>query len=248
MDASLILQFWFVAILFIITPGADWAYAIASALRNRSPLPGILGMLSGHLVATLVVAAGVGVLVAKLPALLSILTLAGALYLVWMGIGLLRAPGEVPVREPGSAEGSATVPVSRGQSGQADVGQDAHVGQDARRSTATRVVLEARVTTPIRTQFLKGAGVSLLNPKVYLLLLALLPQFTDVSGSLPVGVQMAILGLVHVASCAIVYLVVGYGARRVLAARPAAARVITRVSGAIMIVIALVLVIENLLQ
>ena len=56
------------------------------------------------------------------------------------------------------------------------------------------------------------------------------------------------LGLVHVASCAVVYTGVGAGARRVLRARPAAARAVTRVSGAAMIAIGIVLLAEQLLH
>ena len=46
-----------------------------------------------------------------------------------------------------------------------------------------------------------------------------------------------VLGLVHIANCAVVYTGVGIGARRVLRARPAAARWVSRISGAAMIVI-----------
>lgn len=198
------LAFWAVSILFVITPGADWAYAITAGLRNRSVVPAIAGMLAGHLLATLVVAAGVGVLVARHPAVLSMLTVAGAAYLVWLGVGLLRRPG---------------------------------VPQAGTEPLATSWVRQAA----------RGMGVSGLNPKLLLLFLALLPQFTDPDGTWPVGVQIVALGLVHVASCAVVYLAVGLGARRVLRARPGAARAVTRVSGVLMILIALVLLLEHAL-
>ena len=58
--------------------------------------------------------------------------------------------------------------------------------------------------------------------------------------------QIVALGLVHVASCAVVYTGVGAGARRVLRARPAAARAVTRFSGAAMVVIGVVLLVEQL--
>jgi threonine/homoserine/homoserine lactone efflux protein len=87
----------------------------------------------------------------------------------------------------------------------------------------------------------RGAGVSGLNPKALLLFLALLPQFTDSAAAVPVGGQILLLGLVHVLGCALVYTGVGVGARTVLAARPAAARVVSRVAGAAMVTLGAVL-------
>ena len=95
-------------------------------------------------------------------------------------------------------------------------------------------------------QAAKGAGISGLNPKVFLLFLALLPQFTDPDAAWPITAQIVVLGLVHVASCAVVYAGVGTGARRVLRARPTAARAVTRFSGTAMIVIGVVLLAEQL--
>ncbi|MGV1007524.1 MAG: LysE family translocator [Dermatophilaceae bacterium] len=93
-----------------------------------------------------------------------------------------------------------------------------------------------------------GLGVSRLNPKVVLLFLALLPQFTDPRGPWPVAGQILALGLVHVASCAVVYTGVGKSAQRVLRTRPAAARVVCRVSGVAMIVIGTALGAETLIR
>ncbi len=95
-------------------------------------------------------------------------------------------------------------------------------------------------------QAAKGLGVSGLNSKVLLLFLALLPQFTVAAAPWPLAVQIAVLGLVHVASCAVVYTGVGVGARRVLRTRPAAARVVSRSSGAAMVVIGAVLLVGQL--
>ncbi|WP_224391106.1 LysE family translocator [Pseudonocardia sp. ICBG1293] len=80
----------------------------------------------------------------------------------------------------------------------------------------------------------RGAGVSGLNPKALLLFLALLPQFTDAGAPVPVGGQILLLGLVHLLACALVYTGVGVGARVVLAARPAAGRIVSRVAGGVM--------------
>ncbi|MEG9250335.1 LysE family translocator [Arthrobacter sp. Soc17.1.1.1] len=197
--------FWAVSFLFVLTPGADWAYAISAGLRHRTVVPAVAGLLAGHLAATVVVAAGVGALVAGSPVVLTVLTVVGCAYLVWLGVGMLRSP---------------SVPHAG----------DVHMGGSWGR------------------QALKGAGISGLNPKVFLLFLALLPQFTDPHGSWPVAGQIIALGLVHVASCAVIYLGVGYGARAVLGTRPAAARTVTRVSGAAMILIGVFLLLERLMH
>jgi threonine/homoserine/homoserine lactone efflux protein len=93
----------------------------------------------------------------------------------------------------------------------------------------------------------KGAGISGLNPKALLLFLALLPQFITRGTAWPFGAQIALLGLVHTANCAVVYTSVGTAARRVLRTRPATATAVTRCSGAAMIVIGVLLLAERLL-
>ena len=83
----------------------------------------------------------------------------------------------------------------------------------------------------------RGLGVSALNPKGLLIFLALLPQFTNPRWSWPLTAQLGLLGLVFAASCGAFYLGLGSAARKILAARPAAARAVTRFSGAAMVVI-----------
>ena len=92
MNFALLAAFWAVSMMFVITPGADWAYAISAGMRDRAILPAVAGLLLGHLVATLIVAAGVGALVTSVPFALTALTLIGAVYLLWLGVGLIRNP------------------------------------------------------------------------------------------------------------------------------------------------------------
>jgi threonine/homoserine/homoserine lactone efflux protein len=200
---SVLTAFWAVSMLFVMTPGADWAYAISAGMRGRWVMPAVAGMLSGHFLATLIVAAGVGSLVAGHPLALLLLTLAGCTYLLWLGGNLLLSPA-VPQGGPGVA----------GDSGS-------------------------------RWAF-KGFCVSGLNPKVFLLFLALLPQFTDPQSSWPVPVQILLLGLVHLCSSLVIYLLVGYGAKAVLSTRPEAAKWVGRLSGTAMILVALGLMIGQL--
>lgn len=96
MSFAVLTAFWAISFLLVLTPGADWAYAISAGLRGRKlVLPAVIGLAVGALLATLAVAAGVGALVAQNPALLTALTATGALYLAWMGIGLWRSPASI---------------------------------------------------------------------------------------------------------------------------------------------------------
>ncbi|MFC7883159.1 LysE family translocator [Streptomyces sp. NPDC057376] len=215
MDSALLLSFLALDLLLVCVPGADWAYAIAAGLRERSVTWAVGGLVAGYALHTLLAAAGLAVLVAGSPGLLTVLTVAGAAYLVWLGWGVLRRPGTPgAAREegPAGAEGSAT----------AEGGSRARV-------------------------FLRGATISGLNPKGLLLYLSVLPQFLVTRGAhLPVPVQTVVLGLLHMACCAAVYLTVGLAARAVLGARPAAARAVTRTSGAAMLGIGAFLLVQRL--
>ncbi|WP_407835464.1 LysE family translocator [Streptomyces sp. DSM 116496] len=93
---------------------------------------------------------------------------------------------------------------------------------------------------------LKGAGISGLNPKALLLYFALFPQFIDSADGWPVAAQAGLLSTLHLTACTVVYLSVGVLARTVLKSRPAAARAVTRISGAMMIVIGAFLLVERL--
>ncbi|WP_448808867.1 LysE family translocator [Agromyces bauzanensis] len=216
MDVQLLLACSVMMTLMVLLPGPDWAYLIASGIRERSILPSLAGILVGYLVAVAAVAIGVGAVVAALPGFIVGLTFAAAVYLTYLGVRVLREPPVVVV-----AAGPAP--------------SDVVGAGDARDAASARPWL----------RLLQGAGVSGLNPKGLLVLVVLLPQFTDAAGAWPIPVQLAVLGLIFVAACALVYSVVGFGARTVLRLRPSAMRVVSRVSGAAMIVLATVLVVEQ---
>jgi threonine/homoserine/homoserine lactone efflux protein len=94
----------------------------------------------------------------------------------------------------------------------------------------------------------RGIGVSGLNPKGLLLFMALLPQFTNVHWPWPLAVQLAFLGLVFTLTCAVFYTVIGLFAQSVLQGHPGAARTVSRVSGAGMVVVGVSLLGEQLLH
>ena len=108
--------------------------------------------------------------------LMTALTAAGAIYLLWFGVGMLRHPGRIA--------------------------QENGARADTRKSW-----------------WLRGACVSGLNPKVFLLFFALLPQFVRPSLPLSPETQMLVLGAVHLATCTLVYLGVGFGAEFLLRSR-----------------------------
>ncbi|MEU2744879.1 LysE family translocator [Streptomyces collinus] len=206
MDTTTLAAFLAVDLLLIFTPGADWAYAITSGLRDRSVVPAVAGLVAGYAGYTLLAVAGLVVIVASSATLLTALTVAGAGYLVWLGWGVLRQPATL------TAAGEETGPEG---------------------TSRLRVML-------------RGIGISGLNPKALLLYFSLFPQFIDPAGAWPVAGQTGLLGSLHMTACAVVYLTVGVLARTVLRTRPAAARAVTRVSGAMMIVIGGFLLVERL--
>jgi threonine/homoserine/homoserine lactone efflux protein len=93
----------------------------------------------------------------------------------------------------------------------------------------------------------RGAATSGLNPKALLLFLAVLPQFVDRHGGLPVAAQIGVLGAIHIANCAVAYVGVGTLARNVLVSRPMAAHAVTRASGIAMILLGVLLVAERVM-
>ncbi len=195
MTSTALVQFWLVSFLIVATPGLDWAFAISAGLRGGVVVPAVAGLVLGHLTITLVVATGVGALVASAPIALALVTVTGSVYLLWLAVNMIARP---------------TAP----------------------RANATTV------GTGWRVWLAKGFAVSGMNPKVLLLLLALLPQFTDRHAAMSVSLQVLVLGAAHLVNCAVVYLLVGFMAGAVLKARPHAAVTMTRVAGIAMVFLA----------
>jgi threonine/homoserine/homoserine lactone efflux protein len=202
MDMSLVLQFWVVALLLALTPGADWAYAIGAGLRAPSVTPSVLGMAFGYAVVVCIIAVGAGALVTQYPMSLTVLTIAGSAYLIYLGVNtLLSKAGQVTASDAPLGDAPAA-------------------------------------------QFFRGAGVSGINPKGLLLLLALLPQFTSPAGW-PSAAQMLFLGGLHVVNCLYIYFAVALLARRILRSQPRASAIVARASGVIMVLIGLGILAEK---
>jgi threonine/homoserine/homoserine lactone efflux protein len=219
-DPTLLLAFWGVTFMLIVVPGPDWAFTLAAGVRDGVVLPAVTGLVLGYAVLTVLVAVGVGALVARSPLVLTTLTAVGAGYLVHVGISVLRRPGALHI-DHGDAS-------------------DTTDNRWTARRTFARPASNAAIVA-------RGVGVSGLNPKGLLIFVALLPQFTDPTGRWPATVQLAALGLVFVVTCGAFYTVVGHSARAILGARPAAARLVTRMSGAAMVLVGLLLLVERAL-
>jgi threonine/homoserine/homoserine lactone efflux protein len=194
-----LLAFWGLAFVLIVVPGPDWAFVLASGARDHIVLPAVSGLMTGYALLTVIVAAGIGSLVAHTPSLLTGLTAIGSAYLIYLGASLLFRP--------------------------------------------TALAVEQRTG---RSHLLRGIAVSGLNPKGLLIFLAVLPQFADAHDRWPLAIQLGALGAVFVLTCGVFYAVVGFAARALLTTRPRTARMLSRLSGAAMLLVGLALVVERL--
>ncbi|MGC0420924.1 LysE family translocator [Embleya sp. AB8] len=116
MAVGSVLAFWAVAFLLIVVPGADWAFTISAGLRGRAVYPAVGGLVVGYAMVTVVVAAGVGALVAENPRILTGLTLVGGLYLIHQGVTTLARPAAPPA-----------VPTEAGPTDAGPAGTDWHI-------------------------------------------------------------------------------------------------------------------------
>ena len=135
----------FAATVFVVnaTPGVDMMFTLARTLRHgvAGGIAAALGVVAGCVVHTLVAAFGLAALLAASGTAFSLLKWAGAAYLVWLAIGMLRASA--------SAGGPAAPPAGRAAS------------------------------APLWPLFRQGLLTNVLNPKIAIFFLALLPQFID---------------------------------------------------------------------
>ncbi|MEN5080915.1 LysE family translocator [Bosea sp. TWI1241] len=137
-------------------PGPALLYTAAQTIAHgrRAGLMAMLGIHLGCYVHVMAAAFGLSAVFKHVPELYLAVKLAGALYLVWLGIGMIRS------RMGQSAESPPAPP-----------------------KTVKRALLDSFI-------------VEILNPKVALFFIALLPQFVDPAASLPVWAQFLILGTV----------------------------------------------------
>lgn len=107
MPFDLLSAYWLVCILLVISPGADWAYVIGSSSHKTTLNYAIVGLLFGYLATTLLIASGVGAFMMKMPNLISNIGIAGAVYLIYLGVVSIKGASrhidtEQVIRSPAS--------------------------------------------------------------------------------------------------------------------------------------------------
>ena len=158
-SGELLVAFILAGALLAVMPGPAILFVTAQTLAygRRAGFMAVLGVHLGGYAHIAAAAFGLAVLVKAVPTLYLALKLAGAVYLVWLGIGMFRATG--PVETSGPSPMPARTPGTR------------------------------------RT-FVRSILVQLLNPKVAIFYVAFLPQFTDPTAAMAIGLQFAILGII----------------------------------------------------
>lgn len=112
MEPSQLLLFLLAGWVLNLTPGPDVLYIISQSLRRgrKAGFAAVAGISAGCLVHVLVAALGVGMLLAASATAFTVLKWAGAAYLLWSGLRLLRTPaGQSPLA---TDAGAAVVPGS----------------------------------------------------------------------------------------------------------------------------------------
>jgi threonine/homoserine/homoserine lactone efflux protein len=90
-NPQLFVAFLVVAGALACTPGVDWAYSITAGLKQRSFVPAVAGLCGGYVLHTVLLVAGLAALLTGIPGVLGWLTVAGAAYLLWLGLTTIRS-------------------------------------------------------------------------------------------------------------------------------------------------------------
>ncbi|MFF4698315.1 LysE family translocator [Streptomyces chattanoogensis] len=178
-----LLGFTAVAALLTVSPGPDFAVVLRTALGSgrRAALCSALGIAAGCFVWGLAGAVGLTAMLAASEVAYDVLRVAGALYLMWLGVQALRS-----ARRIRAGRGSAR-PVETA-AGQETVGDEVRL-------------------TPLRA-FRTGLLTNVLNPKVGVVYMSLLPQFIPHGASVIATTLLlvaihAVLGVVWLGSIAV---------------------------------------------
>jgi threonine/homoserine/homoserine lactone efflux protein len=203
---DLYLPFIGLIVLLTITPGPDMLLVLRNGLRGGSPVAWAtgLGCCSGIAIHAVAATLGLSALIAASAEAFTVLKIAGALYLIWLGASAIAST-------LGSRRDSATRLSELARSG--------GLGGEVDRRTAYR----------------QGLMSNLLNPKIAVLFVTLLPQF--VASGEPRAETTAILAVTFVAIgllwMRILSLLIGPVAR--LLRRSAVGTWVERVTGALLV-------------
>ena len=181
-----------------LTPGVDMMFTLTQTLRHgvAAGIAGALGIVLGCVVHTLVAAFGLAALLAASATAFTLVTWCGAAYLAWLAIGMLReaaaSDGRPAAPVPGEAQAASKLQdASKARDSRTAHGprtaQDARTAQIAREAHGARETQPAGATRPPASAArptlarIVGQGLltNVLNPKIAIFFLALLPQFID---------------------------------------------------------------------
>jgi len=197
-------DYWLFAatgVVLNLTPGQDTLYILGASIAygRRIGLASALGIGAGCIVHTLAAALGLSAILATSSTAFTIVKLAGAAYLVYLGIRALTAPPDAVSPLGHSA------PMSAGLA------------------------------------FRRGVVTNVLNPKVALFFLALLPQFIDSDSPTKVGAFLA-LGLTFIATGTVWCVSLAVAASRIrgfFVDHPRALTYLSRIGGALFVFLGL---------
>ena len=225
-----------------VTPGIDTVYILMRTIAGgrREGLASALGINTGLVVHTVLVAAGLSLVLAASPVAFNVIKIAGALYLAVMGVrSILAKEGSFAQLADGGAGGDAA------RADEKDAGTEATAGAAAGTvadGAAARADAQpgarprgASRLQGVRRTYAQGVLTNVLNPKIILFFLALLPQFIAVPnehGPLP----FLVLGLTYVVLSTlwtVVIVLIAAPFARLLSRGPRAGRVTGIVSGVV---------------
>jgi threonine/homoserine/homoserine lactone efflux protein len=167
-------SFALIAGLLTVIPGLDTAFVLRTAVAHgrRPAFAAALGIATGALIWGMAAATGVSALLTASQTAYLVLRVAGAAYLVWFGGTLLR-----------------NAVLRRGDVAAADESRAAAV-DGGREAAAAEPGGRARV----RRAWARGVSTNLLNPKVGVFYVAMLPQFIPAGAPhLAMGAALALL-------------------------------------------------------
>ncbi|MFF3274694.1 LysE family translocator [Streptomyces chrestomyceticus] len=187
---SSLLGFTAVAVLLTISPGPDFAVVLRTSLGSgrRPALCSALGIAAGCFVWGLAGAAGLTAMLSASQAAYDALRIAGALYLMWLGFQALRSARR-------SSKAAREAKASRMEAGGTGAGAPVPETGPADRQS------------PLQA-FRTGLLTNVLNPKVGVVYMSLLPQFIPhdapvVTTTLLLVAVHAVLGLVWLGGIAL---------------------------------------------
>jgi threonine/homoserine/homoserine lactone efflux protein len=200
-----LLAFVPVALLLALLPGADTALVTRNALALG--LGGarwtILGIATGCLVHATASALGLSAILATSARAYEAVKLAGAAYLLWIGVQSIRRAGGDAGPDDATADAGRQVQIPRLAALARDDGELAALARENRTATghpersATREVEGSALRPGMRAghPFTQGFLTNILNPKVALFYLTFLPQF--VPAGAPVLRTSLLLAMIH---------------------------------------------------